>query len=146
MARTTRLARMARMERTSTDFLSRQCHFAKFPCQSVDFFLIGVQTSANLVHATGDQDRTPHRTHHRRTFFSCARYFINAHALAQGSAFSQKSSCRHMFPPHVTPRAASSARYATCCAWSAGCHASTTSSSSARHAWKSLVPELHSGL
>ena len=29
------------------------------------------------------ESRTPHRTHHRRTFFSCARHFVSAQALTQ---------------------------------------------------------------
>ena len=79
-ARTTRLTQMAGMERMSTYFLSRQVTLR----QSVDLnFKLRVQTKASIVHATGSGDRTPHRTHHRRTFFSCARHFINAHALAQ---------------------------------------------------------------
>ena len=52
----------------------------------------------------GIEDRTPHCTHHRRTFFLVrARHFIDAHALAQDELsirvcnFSLKSSCRHMF-------------------------------------------------
>ena len=43
-----------------------------------------VQTSANVVHATWCEDRTPHWTHHSRIFScfstrdSCARLFANA--------------------------------------------------------------------
>ena len=32
------------------------------------FSHIRVQTSANVAHATGCEDRSPHSTHHRRTF------------------------------------------------------------------------------
>ena len=64
------------MERRSTDFLSRQVTFQiSLP--------VSRQTLANVVHATRSEDRTPHRTHHRRAFFSSARHFINEHALAQ---------------------------------------------------------------
>ena len=44
----------------------------KFLCQSVDFFCCTcrVQTSANVMHATAGEDRTPHGTQHTRMFFS----------------------------------------------------------------------------
>ena len=65
-------------------FLESPNHFANF-FVSHPFFVwtFRVQTLANVVHATRCEDGTRHRTHHRRTFFSCARHFINAHALAQ---------------------------------------------------------------
>ena len=70
MARTTRLAKLAVTERMSTDFLNCQSHFYKCLCQSVDVFLwtFQVQTLSNVVHATGGEDRTPHRTQHTHIF------------------------------------------------------------------------------
>ena len=68
-------------------FLEPPSHFANvFASQSIVFWFViefRVQTSAIVVHATQGEDRTRHRTHNRRTFFSCARHFINAYAFAQ---------------------------------------------------------------
>ena len=74
VARTTRLARMAGMERMSTDFLSGQVILQM--SLPVYFF------QKKKKRQTGSEDRTPHRRHHRRTSFSCPRHSINAHALA----------------------------------------------------------------
>ena len=46
-------------------------------------------SASHIIQAMGDlfigkdEDRTLHSTHHRRTFFSYTRHFINAHALAE---------------------------------------------------------------
>ena len=61
-------------------------HFANFfASQSIVLSWFGVQTLPNVVHATGREDRTPHRAHHRRIFSRAAHIWpTNAHALAQG--------------------------------------------------------------
>ena len=46
-------------------------HLANFfASQSVFCWTLRVQTLAKVVHATGGEDRTRHRTHHTRIFFS----------------------------------------------------------------------------
>ena len=95
VARTTRLAWMAGMEQMSADFLNCQNHFSNlFASQAIFFgWTFRVQTSANVVHATGSEDRTPQRTQHTRMFFSLravlqsvSEFHVssNAPALAQG--------------------------------------------------------------
>ena len=100
MERTTRLAPMAGKRRMSEYFVNRQVTLQmSLPVIRV-FQKFLVQTSANVPHATGFEDRTTHRMHLKCRFFSCARHFGNAHALvktALESAFLRKSSCRHMF-------------------------------------------------
>ena len=66
MARTTRLAWMAVMGRTSTNFLNCQSHFANFfSSLSIFCWKFCEQTLASIVHAPGSEDRTPHRTQHK---------------------------------------------------------------------------------
>ena len=125
VARTTRLARMAGMERMSADVLNRQVTLQiSLPVGRLFFFFkkkkIRVQTFVNVVHATGREDRTRHRTHHRRTFFSCARHFINAHALAQDELSIRVCSFpKVILSPHVSsqhawcPWSSSSLSYCT---------------------------------
>ena len=94
--RTTRLTRMTGMERMSTYFLSSQVTLQlSLPVRRLCFFWwFHFQTWANVVHATVSEDRTSDRTHHRLKFFSCARLFINAHALIQGQGWVEHSSLR----------------------------------------------------
>ena len=118
------------MNRTSTDFLSRQVTLQiSLPISRIFDWRTdisesrardgGIKTEHLTVRTTDAHFSRARMILHQRT---CV--WLKRMSCAFESAFSQKSSCRHMFPPHVTPRAASSARYATCCAWSAGCHAS----------------------
>ena len=129
VARTTRLARVAGMERMSTDSLNPQVTLQiSLPVNC--FLRFRVQ---NVVHATEGEDRTPHSTHHRRKF-SRARDTSSTHMRwlkAQGElsirvCIFSKSSCRHMFhrnllgvfdPPPLFPTTLVTESGTNCAEW-----------------------------